>query len=77
MEPQQSKQERTLEMRGVVTVVAVVLVLMGFSAALATKEEPAAAPVEAPSAAPAHQDPSLAGLRVAEDAAVDTTELYY
>jgi len=76
MEPNKDKA-RNLEMRGVVTVVVVVLALMGVSASLATKDRPAAEPAEAPSAASAYQDPSLAGLRVAEDAEVDTTvELY-
>ena len=74
MEP---KQQRSLEMRGVVTVIAVVLALMGISASLATKERPEAAPAEPAPAASTYQDPSLAGLRVAEDAEVDTTvELY-
>lgn len=70
MEP---KEQRKQEMRGVVAVVAVVLALMGFSAALATKKPSDAAPAGVPSAAPAYQDPSLAGLRVAEDAEVDRT----
>jgi hypothetical protein len=72
----ESKQERSRDMRGVVAVVAVILALMGISASLATKEEPAALPAEAAHAEPAYVDPSLAGLRVAEDAEVDTVELF-
>jgi hypothetical protein len=70
MEP---KEQRKLEMRGVVAVVAIVLALMGFSAALATRSPTQSEPVAAPSAASAYADPSLAGLRVAEDAEVDRT----
>jgi hypothetical protein len=70
MEP---KEQRNLEMRGVIAVVAVVLALMGFSAALATKGQPQSDSAQVPSAASSYEDPSLAGLRVAEDAEVDTT----
>lgn len=70
MEP---KQQWKQELRGASVVVAVVVALMGFSAALATREQPEAAPAAAPSTASTYQDPSLAGLRVAEDAEVDTT----
>jgi hypothetical protein len=70
MEP---KEQRNQEMRGVIALVAVVLALMGFSAALATKGQPQSDPARAPSAASSYQDPSLAGLRVADDAEADTT----
>jgi hypothetical protein len=70
MEPRQQWKQ---ELRGASFVIAVVIALMGFSAALATREQPKAAPADAPSAASAYQDPSLSGLRVAEDAEVDTT----
>lgn len=75
MEP---KQQWKQELRGASLVVAVVIALMGFSAALATKGKPApdAKPAEAPYAASGYQDPSLAGLRVGEDAEVDTTFEY-
>jgi hypothetical protein len=70
MEP---KQQWKQELRGASIVVAVVIALMGFSAALATRGKPAPESVEAPSVAAAYEDPSLAGLRVADDAEVDTT----
>ena len=69
----ETKQQRKQEMRGVVAVVAVVLALMGFSAALATKSQPQSGAADTPSAASSYEDPSLAGLRVADDAEVDTT----
>ena len=69
----EAKEQRNLEMRGVIAVVAVVLALMGFSAALATKGQPQSGSTQAPSAASSTVDPSLAGLRVADDAEVDTT----
>jgi hypothetical protein len=69
----ETKEQRSLEMRGVVAIVAVILVLMGVSASLATKDEPATVSTEPPYAESTYQDPSLAGLRVAEDAEVDTT----
>jgi hypothetical protein len=70
----ESQQQWKQELRGAATVLAVVVALMGFSAALATKEkQPDAAGAAAPSAASQHQDPSRAGLRIAEDAEVDTT----
>ena len=69
----ETKEQRGLEMRGVVAIVAVILVLMGVSVSLATKDEPIAVQTEAPYAASTYQDPSLAGLRVADDAEVDTT----
>ena len=69
----EAKEQRSQEMRGVIAVVAVVLALMGFSAALATKGQPQSDSTQAPSAASSHVDPSLAGLRVADDAEVDTT----
>ena len=70
MEP---KQQWKQELRLASAVLAVVAVLMGFSAALATKEQSGPAPAGAPSSASAYQDPSLAGLRVAEDAEIDRT----
>jgi hypothetical protein len=71
MEP---KEQRSQEMRGVIAVVAIVLALMGFSAALATKGKPeAGTATQAPSVASTYVDPSLAGLHVADDAEVDTT----
>jgi hypothetical protein len=75
MEP---KQQWKRELRGASLVVAVVIALMGFSAALATRGKPQAEaqPAEAPYAASAYEDPSLAGLRVGEDAEVDTTFEY-
>jgi len=74
MEP---KQQWTQELRGASIVVAVVIALMGFSAALATRDKPAPESAQPPqSTASEYQDPSLAGLRVAEDAEVDTTFEY-
>lgn len=73
MEPKQLWKQ---ELRGASLVIAMVVVLMGVSAALATKEQPAAAPAEEPSAASAYQDPSLTGLRVPDDAQIDTTVEY-
>ena len=74
MEP---KEQRNLEMRGVIAVVAIVLALMGFSAALATKGKPeAGTATQAPSVASTQVDPSLPGLRVADDAEVDTSYDY-
>lgn len=70
MEP---KEQRKQEMRGVVAVIAVVLALMGFSAALATKGQSAPESDQAPSPASTYVDPSLAGIHVADDAEVDTT----
>jgi hypothetical protein len=69
----ESNQQWKQELRGASVVLAVVVALMGFSAALATKpKSEGSAPTET-SAASAYQDPSLAGLRVAEDAEVDNT----
>ena len=74
----ETKQERSLEMRGVVAVVAVILVLMGVSASLATKDEPAAVSTEPPSAESNYQDPSPARLSVAADAEPGgDVEMYY
>ena len=73
MEP---KQEWKQELRGASIVVAVVIALMGFSAALATKGQPQPGSAAAPSVASAYEDPSLAGLRVADDAEADTTVEY-
>ena len=70
MEPKQIWKQ---ELRGASIVVAVVVALMGFSAALTTKGQPQPDSTQAPSAASSTEDPSLAGLRVAEDAEVDTT----
>lgn len=64
------------ELRNVSLFIAVIAVLSGFSAVLATKEEPAVTPA-AEHATAVHQDPSLAGLSVADDAEADgTVELY-
>ena len=74
MEP---KQQWKRELRGASIVVAVVIALMGFSAALATKGQPQSGPEAPQSVAAPYEDPSLAGLRVADDAVADTTvELY-
>ena len=67
----ESKQHWKQELRGVSVVIAIVIALMGFSAALATKEQPAAAPAEAPAAAAAYQDPSLVGLSITGGAEPD------
>jgi hypothetical protein len=68
----ETKQERIRELRGISVLIAVVLALMGFSAALATKPQSEAAATETP-AAPAYQDPSLSGLSVGDDAEADGT----
>jgi len=74
MEP---KPERSLELRTVSLFIALIAVLMGFSAALAIKQEPAVPPPVADSA-PTHQDPSLSGLSVADDAEADgTVEMFH
>lgn len=65
MEP---KEDRNVRYRGIVTVAAVVLALMGITTSLATKDQPEAAPAAAPAAASAYQDPSLSGLSVGADA---------
>ena len=67
MEP---KQERKLELRAVSFFIAVVVALMAFSAALATKEVTSVPPA-AEHQAPDYWDPSLAGLSVADDAEPD------
>jgi len=66
----ETKKERKLELRGVSFVIAVIVTLMGFSAALATKEVASVAPT-AEHQAPDYWDPSLAGLSVADDAEPD------
>jgi hypothetical protein len=68
----QPKQERDWELRAVSFFIIVLVALMGFSAALATREEPAAAP-EPQQSGSAYQDPSLAGLSVGDDAEPDGT----
>jgi len=70
--------QRKLELRAVSLFIAVIVALMGFSAALPSKPQ-RQAEAAAESAAPAYQDPSLAGLSVAEDAQpdVDPGKLYY
>jgi hypothetical protein len=71
----ETKQERSLELRGISVLIAVVVALMGFSAALATKpqSEAAASEVSTASTASAYQDPSLYGLSVGDDAEADGT----
>jgi hypothetical protein len=74
----ETKQERSLELRGISVLIAVVVALMGFSAALATKPQSEAAASEASTAstastASAYQDPSLYGLSVGDDAEADGT----
>jgi hypothetical protein len=74
----ETKEERKLELRGVSIVAAVVIALMGFSAALGTRPAPEAAATEAPAAQADHRDPSLAGLSVAADAEPGgDVEMYY
>ena len=66
----EAKQERKWELRSVSFFIAVIVALMGFSAALATKEaaeEHGATPAAEPELS-AHRDPSLAGLSVSADA---------
>ena len=72
------QQEWKRDLRGVSALVAVIIALMGFSAAVATREQPQAEPV-AQEAAPATQDPSLAGLSVGShaEADLDPGKLYY
>jgi hypothetical protein len=74
----ETKQERKWELRIVSLFLAVIVALMGFSAAVATKEEPQAEPV-AQEAAPSYQDPSLAGLSVDSqaEADLDPGKMYY
>jgi hypothetical protein len=66
------QREWKRDLRGVSVLVAVVIALMGFSAALATREEAGATPAAEPELA-AYRDPSLAGLSVADDAEADGT----
>ena len=73
MEP---KLQRKLELRAVSFFIAAIVLLMGFSAALPGRPQVEGAPV-AESAAPAYQDPSHAGLSVAEDAEADGTVEFY
>ena len=74
MEP---KQERKWELRAVSVVLAVIIALMGFSAALATKPQSDAPAATETSAASTYQDPSLSGLGVADDAEADGTVLIF
>ena len=69
----ETKRERNLELRGISVLIAVVVALMGFSAALATKPQAEAAAATESSAASAYQDPSLSGLSVGDDAEADGT----
>ena len=72
----ETKQERNWELRGVSLFIALIVALMGFSVALATREEASATPA-AEDEVPAYRDPSLAGLSVADDAEADgTVELF-
>jgi hypothetical protein len=73
MEPRQQWKQ---ELRGVSFVIAVVIALMGVSAALATREV-ASVPPAAEHQAPDYWDPSLAGLSVADDAEPDGTVPMY
>jgi len=66
----EANKARKLELRGVSFVIAVIVALMGFSAALATKEVASVAPT-AEHQVPDYWDPSLAGLSVADDAEPD------
>lgn len=71
------QQEWKRDLRGVSLLFAVIVALMGFSAALATRQEPQAA-AAAQEEAPAHRDPSLAGLSVGTDAEPDGyVQIYY
>jgi len=72
----ETKKERKLELRGVSFVIAVIVTLMGFSAALATKEDTSATPATEHEV-PAYRDPSLADLSVADDAEADGTFEFY
>ena len=64
------QREWKRDLRGVSLLAAVIIALMGFSAALATREEAGATPAAEPESA-AYRDPSLAGLSVADDAEAD------
>lgn len=68
----ETKQERNWELRGVSLFIALIVALMGFSAALATREEAGVTPA-AEHEVPAYRDPSLSGLSVADDAEADGT----
>jgi len=73
MEP---NQNRSWELRAVSVFLAVIIALMGFSAALATKPQSdgaATSETSAASATSAYQDPSLSGLDVGDDAEADGT----
>lgn len=73
----ETKQERKWELRGVSLFIALIVALMGFSAALATREEAGVTPA-AEHEASAYRDPSLSGLSVADDAEADgTVEIFY
>lgn len=72
----ESNQGRIWELRIASLLIAVVIALMGFSGALATKEQ-AAAPAAEPAAYTYH-DPSLVGLSVTADAEADgNVQIYY
>ena len=57
----ETKRERNLELRGISVLIAVVVALMGFSAALATKPQAEAAAATETSAASAYQDRASPG----------------
>ncbi len=72
-----SNQGRIWELRLASLVIAAVIALMGFSGALATKDQDAAA-AEAEPATYDYHDPSLVGLSVTADAEADgTVQIYY
>lgn len=74
------KQERNRDLRGVSLLLAVIVALMSFSAALATKVrlEPSELADTAPQVASPYEDPSLAGLRVGPDAQANgDVHIYY
>ena len=73
------QQEWKRDLRGVSLLVAVIIALMGFSAALATREtkEEASVTPAAEHEVSSYRDPSLSGLSVADDAEADgTVELF-
>lgn len=73
----ESNQGRIWELRIASLLIAVVIALMGFSGALATKEQAAAAPAAEPATYTYH-DPSLVGLSVTADAEADgNVQIYY
>jgi hypothetical protein len=69
----ETKQERKVELRGISVLIAVVVALMGFSAALATKPQSDDGAATGTSVTSDYQDPSLFGLSVPDDAEADGT----